>query len=137
MASQVFYSRQTIRRKPGLEDVENTGGPPDSRNPVLGMVVAMNLRPTEMVELLADTFTEVPLVPTVGPPPENGDKYRHPSAPLMQQPDAKFTLHELRYVLDALPRHHAAPGPDGVTNQALRNVNESALPAMLALINHV
>ncbi|KAG0422329.1 hypothetical protein HPB47_001832 [Ixodes persulcatus] len=110
-------------------------GHPIPRNPVLGMAVAMNLRPTEMVELLADTFTEVPLVPTVGPPPENWDRYRHPTAPLMQQPDADFTLHELQYVLDALPRHRAAPGPDGVTNQALRNVNESALPAMLALIN--
>ncbi|KAG0440837.1 hypothetical protein HPB47_016159, partial [Ixodes persulcatus] len=101
-------------------------GRPIPRNPVLGMAVAMNLRPTEMVELLADTFIEVPL---------NWDKYRHPTAPLMQQPDADFTPHELQYVLDALPRHRAAPGPDGVTNQALRNVNESARPAMLALIN--
>ncbi|KAG0445176.1 hypothetical protein HPB47_018922 [Ixodes persulcatus] len=82
-------------------------GRPIPRNPVLGMPVAMNLRPTEMVGLLADTFTEVPLVPTVGPPPENWDK------------------------------HRTAPGPDGVTNQALRNVHESALPVMLALRNHV
>ncbi|XP_040072927.1 uncharacterized protein LOC120845186 [Ixodes scapularis] len=59
------------------------------------MAVAMNLRPTDMVELLADTFTKVPLVPTVGPPPENWDKFRHPTAPLMQQPDTDFTLHEL------------------------------------------
>ncbi|KAG0414827.1 hypothetical protein HPB47_008005 [Ixodes persulcatus] len=112
-------------------------GRPIPRNPDLGMAVAMNLRPTEMVELLADTFTEVPLVPTVGPPPENWDKCRHPTAPLMQQPDTDFTLHGLQYVLDSLPRHRASPGPDGVTNQALRNVNESALPVMLGLINKV
>ncbi|KAG0416066.1 hypothetical protein HPB47_006742 [Ixodes persulcatus] len=112
-------------------------GRPIPRNPVLGMAVAMHLRPTEMIELLAVTFTEVPLVPTVGPSPGNWDKYRLPSAPPMPQPDADFTLHELQYVLHALPRHRTAPGLDGVTNQALRNVNESALSAMLALINHV
>ncbi|XP_040073492.1 uncharacterized protein LOC120845989 [Ixodes scapularis] len=65
------------------------------------MAVAMNLRPTDMVELLADTFTKVPLVPTVGPPPENWDKFRHPTAPLMQQPDTDFTLHEL-HTVDAM-----------------------------------
>lgn len=112
-------------------------GRPIPQNPVLGMAVAMNLQPTEMAELLADAFTEVPPLPAASPPPQGWSKFRHPTATPMQQPDEDFTLHELQHVLDALPRHRAAPGPDGITNQALRNVNESAVPAMLTLINHV
>lgn len=44
-------------------------GRPIPQNPVLGMAVAMNLQPTEMAELLADAFTEVPPLPAASPPP--------------------------------------------------------------------
>ncbi|KAG0430925.1 hypothetical protein HPB47_022254 [Ixodes persulcatus] len=93
-------------------------GRPIPRNPLLEMTVAMNLRSTEMVKLLVDTVT----------------------AELEQAPSSHGTYDattELQYVLDAFFTHHAAPGPDVVTSQAMKNVNESALPAMLDLIKQI
>ncbi|KAG0413180.1 hypothetical protein HPB47_009678 [Ixodes persulcatus] len=46
-------------------------------------------------------------------------------------------LHELKRALASLPRKKSAPGPDGVTNQALRNLEEDALPDLLAYLNEV
>lgn len=48
-----------------------------------------------------------------------------------------LAFHELRCTLDALPKHRMTPGMGGVTNQAARNISESTLPAVLALINQV
>ncbi|KAG0420943.1 hypothetical protein HPB47_003163 [Ixodes persulcatus] len=106
-------------------------GHPIPQNPVLGMVVAMNLQSAEMAELLADAFTEDPPLPAAGPPPQGWSKFRRPTATPKQQPDKDFALHELQHALDALPGHRAAPDPDGITNQALRNVNESAAAGTL------
>ncbi|KAG0425864.1 hypothetical protein HPB47_026989 [Ixodes persulcatus] len=46
-------------------------------------------------------------------------------------------LHELKRALASLPRKKSAPKPDGVTNQALRNLEEDALPDLLAYLNEV
>ncbi|KAM7311904.1 hypothetical protein ISCGN_008811 [Ixodes scapularis] len=46
-------------------------------------------------------------------------------------------LHELKRALASLPRKKSAPGPDGVANQALRNLDEDALPDLLAYLNEV
>ncbi|KAG0433622.1 hypothetical protein HPB47_019743 [Ixodes persulcatus] len=83
-------------------------GRPIPRNPVLGMARWPNY---SRVLLLRFHHCRLPV---------------HPPKVGASSPDKDFALHELQHALDALPRHRAAPGPDGITNQTLRNVDDKA-----------
>ena len=52
------------------------------------------------------------------------------------QLDSDFTTGELEYALRKCTKR-SAPGPDGVTYQALRNLDERHLPALLETLNKV
>lgn len=88
-------------------------------------------------ELLADLFTKVPTRPLVDPAPPDWSTRRDPSAPSMKAMDAPFTLHELRHAIDACPRKRSSPDADGVTNQAIRNLDESCHDSLLDYMNKV
>ncbi|KAG0427399.1 hypothetical protein HPB47_025545, partial [Ixodes persulcatus] len=48
--------------------------------------------------------------------------------------DSYFTLRELKHALRCTSRKRSAPGPDGITFQALQNLDTTALPGLLAAV---
>lgn len=50
--------------------------------------------------------------------------------------DEEFSLQELRFALRSF-RRRCTPGPDGITYQALKNLDDSMLPRLLAIYNEV
>ncbi|KAG0430443.1 hypothetical protein HPB47_022686, partial [Ixodes persulcatus] len=79
----------------------------------------------ELAEHFADEFSR-PISPPQGNPPSK--KPPLPSYSTVNIDD-DFTLSELRYALSRCPRR-GAPGPDRITNQALKNLDESFLPGL-------
>lgn len=110
---------------------------PSPRTPVLSIGLARNLTPLNIAELLADAFTTAPTTPITDQAPQNWSSFCQPTAPPMQSPDADFKLHELQIALRSSPRHRSSPGLDGITNQALKNIDEMYHPALLEYINTI
>ncbi|KAG0423236.1 hypothetical protein HPB47_000971 [Ixodes persulcatus] len=118
--------------------VQTLGGLPISRSPVLCLAAHRHLSPTALANFLANSLFTAPT-----PPPPSG--HAHPmwwmfeplTAPAMQAPDADFGLHELQHALQSAPRRRTTPGPDGISAQALRNLDEGTLPQLLAFLNNI
>ncbi|KAG0444799.1 hypothetical protein HPB47_013367 [Ixodes persulcatus] len=103
-----------------------------STHPTAGLANSLQLTLEATAELLADEFSRnIPspagyrpftISPPDGPPPFyfNTD----------------FTVDELKAALAQCTRR-SAPGPDGVTYQALRNIDECHYPNLLDALNHV
>ncbi|KAM7305321.1 hypothetical protein ISCGN_015218 [Ixodes scapularis] len=117
--------------------VKTLAGRPLPRQPIHALALARGATVQQVTELLADLFTNVPTRLLVGPAPQHWSTRRDPSAPSMKAMDAPFTLHELRHATDACPRQSSSPGPDGVTNQAIRNLDESCHDSLLDYMNKV
>ncbi|KAG0427469.1 hypothetical protein HPB47_025483 [Ixodes persulcatus] len=116
------------RRKKSMADGENAcrTSAPKTANTWSG--------PSERSDSAAgDRTTRTPLHKA----PPDWSTRRDPSAPSMKAMDAPFTLHELRHAIDACPRKRSSPGPDGVTNQAIRNLDESCHDSLLDYMNKV
>lgn len=101
-------------------------------HPTAGLAISLQLTLEATAELLADEFSRnIPspagyrpftISPPDGPPPIYFD--------------TDFTVDELKAALVQCTRR-SAPGPDGVTYQALRNIDECHYPNLLQALNHV
>ncbi|KAG0414008.1 hypothetical protein HPB47_008833 [Ixodes persulcatus] len=101
------------------------------QHPISGLAVALQKPLQETVELLADEFSKaIPL-----PPGYQEPETRPSDACAPMQLDNHFTRGEL-YALRKCTKR-SAPGPDGVTYQALRNLDKSHHPALLEALNKV
>ncbi|KAG0437761.1 hypothetical protein HPB47_017300 [Ixodes persulcatus] len=102
------------------------------QHPISGLAVALQKPLQETVELLADEFSKaIPL-----PPGYQEPETRLSVACAPMQLDNDFTRGELEYALRKCTKR-SAPGPDGVTYQALRNLDKSHHPALLEALNKV
>lgn len=102
------------------------------QHPISGLAVALQKPLQETVELLADEFSKaIPL-----PPGYQEPETRPSDACAPMQLDNDFTRGELEYALRKCTKR-SAPGPDGVTYQALRNLDKSHHPALLEALNKV
>ncbi|KAG0426750.1 hypothetical protein HPB47_026147 [Ixodes persulcatus] len=100
------------------------------QHPISGLAVALQKPLQETVELLADEFSKaIPL-----PPGYQEPETRPSDACAPMQLDNDFTRGELEYALRRCTKR-SAPGPDGVTYQALRNLDKSHHPALLEALN--
>ncbi|KAG0420223.1 hypothetical protein HPB47_003599, partial [Ixodes persulcatus] len=100
------------------------------QHPISGLAVALQKPLQETVELLADEFSKaIPL-----PPGYQESETRPSDACAPMQLDDDFTRGELEYALRKCTKR-SAPGPDGVTYQALRNLDKSHHPALLEALN--
>ena len=107
--------------------VRTLSGLPIPSNPVLCLAAHLQLTSSALANYLADTLFSAPSPPPPGTPPPMWWMFEPPTGPAMQAPDAEFGLHELLHALQSAPRRRTAPGPDGVTAQALRNLDEGTL----------
>ncbi|KAG0421821.1 hypothetical protein HPB47_002304, partial [Ixodes persulcatus] len=105
-----------------------------SRSPVLGFVIAQNITVAQAVEFLADEFTSVPVSPQAYTE-HSTITNTSPTTPAAS--DVDFTLKELQHALRHTARKRTAPGPDGITFQALRNLDATALPGLLEYLNDI
>ncbi|KAM7306770.1 uncharacterized protein ISCGN_010436 [Ixodes scapularis] len=101
------------------------------RSPVLGLVIAQNITLPQAAELLADEFTSAPA------PPPGFVAATATSTPAQVASNSDFTLNELQHALQRSARKRTAPGPDGITFQALRNLDDTTLPGLLEYLNHI
>lgn len=121
----------------------------EPRCPVLCVAVAMKITTPELAELLADNFAPPACpVPPQGLPPLpannrpalfNPERF-FPTEGILLEIRAlcteDFTLSELTVVLNSR-RKRSAPGADGITYQALRNIDHSMMPRLLDAYNVV
>ncbi|KAG0412021.1 hypothetical protein HPB47_010855 [Ixodes persulcatus] len=115
--------------------VDDEPGHAIPRSPALGIVIAKNITVAQAAELLADEFTSAPITPP-------GFVTGSTTSPQLRPPpssssDSDFTLRELKNALRCTSRKRSAPGPDGITFQALRNLDTTALPGLLAYLNNI
>ncbi|KAM7301456.1 hypothetical protein ISCGN_016975 [Ixodes scapularis] len=111
---------------------------PGPRHPIIGMAIKLYITTQAVIERIADALLSTPSLPA-GPrkPPKGWIRWRPREFQAMTIGQEDLHLHELKRALASLPRKKSAPGPDGVTNQALRNLEEDALPELLAYLNEV
>lgn len=103
---------------------------PVPRCPLASFAVASKCPLADVLEYFADHFSKV-----ITPPTGIGEHLIPSDLP--RQPrclDEDFTLTELRSALSTC-RRRSAPGEDGVTYQALRNLDESFHPRLLEVYN--
>lgn len=101
-------------------------------HPVAGLAIALGRTTEETAELLADAFAA-----PIRPPQGYTDK---PPVPIKTNPFPEMDLDFTTTELDIAFRHsrrRTAPGPDGITFQALRNLSISHRKALLKFINHI
>lgn len=110
----------------------NRSGP---KHPLKGLAISLGISYADMLERLADTLLSAPPPPPARRPPYGWKGWLPVRAPKMTVGQEDFTLHELDRALAGLSRKKTAPGADGVTNAALRNLDKSSRPALLELLN--
>lgn len=103
-------------------------------HPIAGLAIAIGHTMQETAEILADAFaTPIPLPPGYQSGKESSANSRSwPPFAL----DSDFTISELEFALRRC-RRKSAPGPDGVTYQALRNLDRSQYSAILEAFNAI
>lgn len=85
----------------------------------------------DSVDCLIDRLAEMYIAPD--PSPGNYPAYEGPQLPEL---DAPFTLSEVRHAAHKL-RGNTAPGLDGITNTALRNLDDRSLELLTEEINRI
>lgn len=122
-ATQAWRMARTLCNRPG------------PRDPIAGMALALNISDAEVRELLADTLLSPPPAPAARAAPPGWRDWKWHAKPQMKEGLGDFQLHELERALASLPRKKSAPGADGVTTAALRNLDKASHPALLELLN--
>lgn len=102
------------------------------KEPFRCLALALGRTVRETAELFADSFSSVALVTSLGVTPSPLCLDDGEPCPL----DDCFTLSELEASLCQL-RRKSASGPDGVSNQALRNLPETSKSWLLARLNQI
>lgn len=110
-------------------------GHPTQRSPAESLAVHLGLSQRDAAEMLADALAAPPAQPPDVPRPSYWPPDPSPTAASLYQVD--FTLKELQDAICRLPKRRSAPGPDKITNQALRNIDRQTLPAILAIYNQI
>lgn len=100
------------------------------RNTFASLALAKRMTEEELAEGFANIFAAgrlsvIPAPPLVCDSGTSANKL-----------DSDFTMHELAYAVRRL-KPRGAPGSDGITNQALRNLPDSALQKLVQYINQV
>ncbi|KAM7297927.1 hypothetical protein ISCGN_023078 [Ixodes scapularis] len=108
---------------------------PGPRDPIAGMGLALNISDADVRELLADALLSPPPAPAARDAPPGWRDWKWHAKPQMTEGLGDFRLHELERALASLPRKKSAPGADGVTAAALRNLDKASYPALLELFN--
>ncbi|KAM7282844.1 hypothetical protein ISCGN_000073 [Ixodes scapularis] len=109
---------------------------PRPRHPIVTLAIRLHIPTQDAVEMAADALlAPPPLPPSPAKRPRQWSRFAPPTADEMVGGQGDLQMYELRRAIAALPRRRSAPGPDGVTNAALRNLDESAHPDLLAHLN--
>lgn len=108
---------------------------PGPRHPLKGLAIRLGISYADMLEKLADTLLSAPPPPPARRAPYGWRGWLPVRATKMTAGQEDFTLHELDRALAGLSRKKTAPGADGVTNAALRNLDKNSRPALLELLN--
>ncbi|KAG0417072.1 hypothetical protein HPB47_005903 [Ixodes persulcatus] len=99
---------------------------------ISAFAISQNITLARTADLLADQFSR-----PITPPSDL--QISSSVTPLHQLPgiDSDFTLKELQHGLRKSTRRKSTPGPDGITYQALNNIDPIMLPKLLEELNSV
>lgn len=105
--------------------------------PVMCLAAKLRLNEEEIAEVLADVFLSLPAPPTLGPRPLSWSPIKYCQAPKMKFAEKNFTMRELRHAINTTSKRRTAPGEDGITTQAIRNLDDDSLTSLLKIYNEV
>lgn len=123
-ATRAWHMARTLANKPGPQ------------RPIAGLAIALGVNTASAVNMLANVLLQPPTPPLVDDPPYRAWRGWTPTTiRTMTGGDGDFEMWELEHALRTLPRKKSAPGPDGVTTAALRNIDPELRPALLEMLN--